>query len=871
MDRAPQIFPKMAPSPVTPDMPTPPALSNLPRRRTSLVARTSLSAGVNRGAGLHLDLGDITNAGAPTSANSNATDEDQPPQSAPVVPTPPATTRVYVRPTPTQLQERQQRIQAAARQSVPSAPSFIRKKSGELVKPALKTLSMFTQPRPEGITTSSIATSTSNASGLKLSMDGLPLASGTRSEPTTPLGPKMVHFDVKLEHVKHFLAEQKPLAVSRDGSPTETSEGGEDYLSYRRNGYSDGGGRSSEDEKVRKTLDLHLTNMPSRAALEEMKEKWEGMHVRIESLTLAEDGRAVRGVVLVRNLAFGKRVAARFTMDKWQTTSEVMAKYVSSVQEGAYDRFEFAIRLADYLGGKIWEKTLEIAVRYSADGHGDMWDSNAGKNYVVQFRRKTLPRPVSEPTTDDDEDAEVIRRRNEQVGLKVAQLKKSLEKVIQGPSSTSTASSSNTRPSLSARFGTTPAPLQLQPAVSSPSQTSFVNSRSAADVLSRVGRQGQGTGSPSAMNRSFYLTSEPANPPLSPRRNREGTLGARYDISSSLKNASSPQTTPLGASRQPMMSTNSLPFPSTPPSMSLGNTSPRYQYPHQNSTSHSSHHTPSHGHPALGGSPQAFVSSNITFAMRSAGRGSPRDALTPGSPYSPFRTSSDGDIPATFSSGALSNETIKANDGDDGKEASALAYAESVARDAQRSYFTTSAITPRPSEPLSPEPSTSRSRDVSPNPNSARFFLKPNDESTSRERERETSPMRHSSSPVLSPYEYSAPSSGFTLGGGGGGGAGSISPQMGVSPPASRYYSFPPLSHPQQPYDAGLGSGSMSPSRESSETSSPSLTTDSTALSSPATVPASLFMPRSGSFADVGGEGVEAGTGGKHWDSFLDQ
>jgi hypothetical protein len=36
---------------------------------------------------------------------------------------------------------------------------------------------------------------------------------------------KAVHFDSQLEHVKLFLAEQKPLAVSRDGSPFDDTSG----------------------------------------------------------------------------------------------------------------------------------------------------------------------------------------------------------------------------------------------------------------------------------------------------------------------------------------------------------------------------------------------------------------------------------------------------------------------------------------------------------------------------------------------------------------------------------------------------------------------------------------------------------------------
>lgn len=657
-NQTPRPFPSRVDASPTEDV-EPAPLSNVPRRRSSIVGRSAFSTGVNRGAGLRLDLGTIANPNTsqPTSHDDKSDNDGalpSPPKTAP--PTVLATPRLYVRPTQSELAQRQQQHQLvmAQRPGVTSTPSFIRKKSGELVKPSLKTVSMFSTPREPN--------TPNPAHGLSLQMDGLP-AAVTRSEPTTPLGPKMVHFDVKLEHVKHFLAEQKPLAVSRDGSPTETSEGGEDFFSYRRNGNGTNSdtGRSSEDEKVRKTLSIHVSNMPSyESALDALKARWQTDHVRLESLSLAEDGRTVKGTVLVRNLAFGKWVAARFTMDRWQTTSEVTAKYASSLLDGAYDRFEFAIRLADYLGGKIWEKTLEIAIRFSCDGHGDMWDSNSGQNYVVQFRRKSLPiiRPGSEPTSDEEEDLDAVRKRNEQVGIKVAQLKKSLEKVVASPV-VPTHGRLGTQP----RFGPSAAQASSTAALS-PSQASFINSRSAADVLQRVGKHG----SPTTMNRAFFLASDSNAPPLSPRRNREGTLASRYDISSSLKNAAlSPSTT------APQPSPSSIPFPNSSHVLSS------YQ-----------------GSPVPGLQSQTFVSSNVTFSMRSAGRGSPRDATTPNSGggsqplFSPFRTSSDSDLPASFQSGSTSPSSgARFGGGANGTDADAWGSAAQggFARDAQLSYF----------------------------------------------------------------------------------------------------------------------------------------------------------------------------------------
>ena len=75
--------------------------------------------------------------------------------------------------------------------------SLVRKKSGEPLKSSLKSR----RPVVRG----------------DLSVVTGPISS--KSEPSTPTHIKSVHFDTKLEHVKLFLAEQKPAAVSRDGEP----------------------------------------------------------------------------------------------------------------------------------------------------------------------------------------------------------------------------------------------------------------------------------------------------------------------------------------------------------------------------------------------------------------------------------------------------------------------------------------------------------------------------------------------------------------------------------------------------------------------------------------------------------------------------
>ncbi|KAL6308684.1 putative phosphatase regulatory subunit-domain-containing protein, partial [Sparassis latifolia] len=222
---------------------------------------------------------------------------------------------------------------------------------------------------------------------------------GSKSEPNTPTHIKSVHFDAKLEHVKLFLAEQKPLAVSRDGSATEDTSGTEsDFPAFIY---------GPDESQARGKLSMRVVNMPVRV-------RKDG-DVVLEELTLSQDGTAAHGRVRVRNIAFEKWVAVRFTFDWWQTTSEVTAKYFESLESGEFDRFTFTIRLNDMLA-RIEEKTLFLALRYRVVGQ-EMWDNNDGSNYQVKFCRA---RPQLLPPVEKADAAGI------------ADLKSKLEKVAVG-------------------------------------------------------------------------------------------------------------------------------------------------------------------------------------------------------------------------------------------------------------------------------------------------------------------------------------------------------------------------------------------------------------------------------------------------------
>lgn len=222
-------------------------------------------------------------------------------------------------------------------------PPLLRKKSGELVKPALRPSY---RRRPS-------------------------------SMPGTPTFSKAVHFNEDIEQVRHFLQVDKPIAVSAGSSPVETYDSESEYPFSYDDGYAS---RAVEWE-------IRLANFP-RETFER-----KAMPVRVERIFLSANNKTLVGSVAVANIAFNKLVVARFTLDYWKTTSEVVAEYNNDVRKkqsnDGYDRFNFNIKLADQ--ANLESKTLLLCVRYNVNGK-EFWDNNGSMNFQVDFIKKMKPR-----------------------------------------------------------------------------------------------------------------------------------------------------------------------------------------------------------------------------------------------------------------------------------------------------------------------------------------------------------------------------------------------------------------------------------------------------------------------------------------------
>ncbi|KAL2258315.1 hypothetical protein VTK26DRAFT_8404 [Humicola hyalothermophila] len=224
-------------------------------------------------------------------------------------------------------------------------PQMVRKKSGELVRPALRPAS---RRRPS-------------------------------SMPGTPTFSKAVHFDSHLEHVRHFLQVDRPLAVSAGSSPVDNYESdteypfsGDERSSLRSNSFE---------------WEIVVSNFPVETPVRRAQP------VHLERVWLSNDQKCLVGSVGVANLAFQKSVVCRFTLDYWKTTSEVAADYVCEIRpvETAHgqDRFQFTIKLSDL--ANLESKTLYFCIRYNVIGQ-EYWDNNGGTDFQVDFRKKPAAR-----------------------------------------------------------------------------------------------------------------------------------------------------------------------------------------------------------------------------------------------------------------------------------------------------------------------------------------------------------------------------------------------------------------------------------------------------------------------------------------------
>jgi len=208
-----------------------------------------------------------------------------------------------------------------------------RKKSGEVVKPALR------------------------------------CSSHTSSTTATPT--KTVRFNEDLEQVRHFFQADRIISIGVDSSAINGKvDEHEDALTQP---FPLNGSRSQSAQWEATVINFSRTSNGDR------------QFVQFDSIYLSIDNRNLIGAVNVANIAFEKQVAARFTLDGWQTISEVTAEYKSTGPVDTNDQFRFTITLPAQ--ADLRTEPIQLCVRYRVNGQ-EFWDNNSGKNYLVNFNRK---------------------------------------------------------------------------------------------------------------------------------------------------------------------------------------------------------------------------------------------------------------------------------------------------------------------------------------------------------------------------------------------------------------------------------------------------------------------------------------------------
>ena len=205
----------------------------------------------------------------------------------------------------------------------------------------------------------------------------------TKSWPTI-YHKKSVRFDpTDLRQICMFKFEGTPLDIGSSPRFNMKDHGDEGSIRSLQQGSS----IDSPNTSIRPTLLIYAlaiqrTNIPEYPIPFFIS----GKQIQVERVSL-QDG-TLSGTILVKNLAFQKRVFIRYTTQQWKQYSESETLFQSTRLESdaSLDQFSFSFQLGTLFppGSDLTGRSFEFAVRYEVGGN-TYWDNCDGCNYEVIF------------------------------------------------------------------------------------------------------------------------------------------------------------------------------------------------------------------------------------------------------------------------------------------------------------------------------------------------------------------------------------------------------------------------------------------------------------------------------------------------------
>mmetsp|Transcript_8042 Transcript_8042/g.7984 ORF Transcript_8042/g.7984 Transcript_8042/m.7984 type:complete len:513 (+) Transcript_8042:106-1644(+) len=233
-------------------------------------------------------------------------------------------------------------------------PGLLRKKSGELIKSSLK------------------------LSGLSRSMSA------------SQIGNKSVRFATRLANVKMFDGQQSPSTVSTaENTPMSSPRALDDFnskgyfdLKWEDDEVSDITSDTSSDDELhfQRPATYRIAQLDFRPPRNIFDKQ--DMPCYLQSIKLSPEKTALVGLIMVKNLAFEKRLSIKLTFNDWRSILIINnISYSKSFSSINFDQFKFVIPL-EHMPKQL---NLQFVIKYEVGGN-NYWDNNSMKNYHISLQ-----------------------------------------------------------------------------------------------------------------------------------------------------------------------------------------------------------------------------------------------------------------------------------------------------------------------------------------------------------------------------------------------------------------------------------------------------------------------------------------------------